>query len=75
MSVGRGRNTEDVVHVDNAVFLSHKKRNEVGSFGGVPATHSSIPAWEIPWTEQPESYSPWWGGGGDHTESDTTEAT
>ena len=28
-------------------------------------THSSILAWEIPWTE---SYSPW-----DHKESDTTE--
>ena len=22
-------------------------------------THSSIPAWEIPWTEEPASYSPW----------------
>ena len=32
------------------------------------ATHSSIPAWEIPWTEEPGSYSLW-----GHTESDTTE--
>ena len=31
-------------------------------------THSSIPAWEIPWTEDPGSYSPW-----GHKESDTTE--
>ena len=23
------------------------------------ATHSSILAWEIPWTEEPGSYSPW----------------
>ena len=33
-------------------------------------THSSIPAWEIPWTEDPGSYSPW-----GHKESDTTEYT
>ena len=33
------------------------------------ATHSSIIlAWEIPWTEEPGSYSPW-----GHKESDTTE--
>ena len=29
------------------------------------ATHSSILAWEIPWTEEPERYSPW-----GHKESD-----
>jgi len=23
------------------------------------ATHSSILAWEIPWTEEPVGYSPW----------------
>ena len=23
------------------------------------ATHSSILAWKIPWTEKPEGYSPW----------------
>ena len=23
------------------------------------ATHSSILAWEIPWTEEPGGYSPW----------------
>jgi len=23
------------------------------------ATHSSILAWRIPWTEEPEGYSPW----------------
>ena len=32
------------------------------------ATHSSIFAWGIPWTEEPGGYSPW-----GHTESDTTE--
>ena len=31
------------------------------------ATHSSIVAWRIPWTEEP-GYGPW-----DHKESDTTE--
>ena len=34
------------------------------------ATHSSIPAWKIPWTEEPGGYSPQ-----GHKESDTTEAT
>ena len=23
------------------------------------ATHSSILAWEVPWTEKPDGYSPW----------------
>ena len=23
------------------------------------ATHSSLLAWEVPWTEEPGSYSPW----------------
>ena len=32
------------------------------------ATHSSILAWKIPWTEKPGGNSPW-----DHKESDTTE--
>ena len=32
------------------------------------ATHSGILAWEIPWAEEPGSYSPW-----GLTESDTTE--
>ena len=34
------------------------------------ATHSSILAWRLPWTEEPECYSLW-----DHIESDMTEAT
>ena len=37
------------------------------------ATHSSILAWRIPWTEEPgklQGYSLW-----GHTESDMTEAT
>ena len=33
------------------------------------ATHSSILAWEIPWTVEPGDYSPW-----HHKESDMTEA-
>ena len=32
------------------------------------ATHSSILAWKIPWTEKPVDYSPW-----DLKESDMTE--
>ena len=32
------------------------------------ASHSSILAWEIPWTEEPGGYSPW-----GHKELDTTE--
>ena len=34
------------------------------------ATHSSILACRIPWTEEPAGYSPW-----GHKESDTTEHT
>jgi len=34
------------------------------------ATHSSIPAWEIPWTEEPDGLWPM-----ESQESDTTEAT
>ena len=32
------------------------------------ATHSSILAWRIPWTEEPAGYNPW-----GRKESDTTE--
>ena len=32
------------------------------------ATHSSILAWKIPWTEEPVGYSPW-----GHKKSNTTE--
>ena len=32
------------------------------------ATNSSILAWKIPWTKEPDRYSPW-----GHRESDTTE--
>ena len=31
------------------------------------ATHSSILAWRIPWTEEPGSYSPWGGKESDMT--------
>ena len=34
------------------------------------ATHSSVPAWRIPWTEEPGGYSPQ-----GHKESDMTEVT
>ena len=43
--------------------LSHEDSLEKGT-----ATHSSILAWRIPWTEEPGGYSPW-----GHKESDTTE--
>ena len=32
------------------------------------ATHSSILAWRIPWTEEPGGFSPWGHKGGDMTE-------
>ena len=35
------------------------------------ATHSSVLAWKIPWTEEPDGLPSPWGG----KESDTTEAT
>ena len=38
--------------------------------GGKLATHSSVPVWRIPWTEEPGGYSPW-----GHKELDATEAT
>ena len=31
-------------------------------------THSSILAWEIPWTKEPGSYSPWGGKEPDRTQ-------
>ena len=34
------------------------------------ATHSSVLAWEIPWTEEPGGHGPW-----DHKELDMTEMT
>ena len=33
------------------------------------ATHSSMHVWKIPWTEEPEGYSPW-----GHKEWNMTEA-
>ena len=38
--------------------------------GKETATHSSILAWRVPWTEEPGGYGPW-----DRKESDMTEAT
>ena len=51
----------------------HKRRRSDPWVGKIPlekemATHSSIHAWRIPWTESLEGYSPW-----GHKESDTTE--
>ena len=49
-------------------------RDAVRSLGGEDpleegtATHSSIFAWGIPWTEEPGGYSPW-----GHKELDVTE--
>ena len=42
--------------------------NQEDSLEKQMATHSSILAWEIPWTEKPVNYSPW-----DHKELDMTE--
>ena len=50
------------------------KAEDPGSLGGEDpleegmATHSSILAWRIPWTEDLAGYSPW-----GHKESDMTE--
>ena len=51
---------------------SHRKINQ-GEFYSLSqeeemATHSSILAWRIPWTEEPAGYSPW-----GHKKSDTAE--
>ena len=48
-----------------------KKGIKLGHLEEYLATHSSSPAWEIPWTEQPDSYSPWGGGGEVITKSRT----
>ena len=50
------------------------QKNQVRSLGQEDllekkmATHSSILAWRIPWTEETEGYSPW-----EHKELGTTE--
>ena len=36
--------------------------------GGGNSTHFSIPAWEIPWTEEPGGHSPWGRKGSDMTD-------
>ena len=38
--------------------LPAKQETQVRSLGKEMATHSSILAWEIPWTEEPGGYSP-----------------
>ena len=59
-SVGKGspRNTG---HTDSILGREDPPEKEM-------ATHSSILAWRIPWTEEPDGYSPW-----GHKEPDTTE--
>ena len=54
-----------------AVFTQETRVQPLGWEGPLEdgiATHSSILAWRIPWTEEPDR--PW-----DHKQSDTTEAT
>ena len=54
--------------------MQETQEMQVRSLGGEDplelemATHSSILAWKIPWTEEPGSYSPW-----GHKESDMTK--
>ena len=60
--------------VKNLPTMYEMQETWVWSLGGEDpleegmATHSSIVAWRIPWTEEPGGYSPW-----DRKESDTTE--
>ena len=50
--------------------LTYSHRRQISKLLGekAVATHSSTPAWEIPWTEEPMGYSPW-----GFEELDTTE--
>ena len=66
-----------VVKKKNPPAMQDPLETWVPSLGGEDAleegmaTHSSIPAWRISWTEEPgRLYSPW-----GHKGSDTTEAT
>ena len=62
--------------VKNPPAMQDKQERQVQSLGQEDplekgmATHSSILAWRIPWTEDLAGYSPW-----GHKESDTTEVT
>ena len=62
--------------VKNPPAMQDKHERQVRSLGQEDplekgmATHSSILAWRIPWTEDLAGYSPW-----GHKESDTTEVT
>jgi len=62
--------------VKNPPAMQDKQERQVRSLGQEDplekgmATHSSILAWRIPWTEDLAGYSPW-----GHKESDTTEVT
>ena len=56
--------------------MQETQETQIKSLGGGDlleeemATHSSILAWKIPWTEEPGTYSPW-----RHKELITTEHT
>ena len=59
--------------MDSAGFIFHFRASSLGSDDALEkgmATHTSILAWRIPWTEDPGGYSPW-----GLKESDTTEVT
>ena len=53
---------------DSPLSAGLRSLGQEGPLEGEMATHSSILAWEIPWTEEPGGYSPW-----GHKESDMTE--
>ena len=40
-------------------FTCYGSRHRFNPLEKELATHSSILAWEIPWTEEPNEYSPW----------------
>ena len=56
-------NTGDIRDMGSIPGLGHPLEKGV-------ATHSSILAWRIPWTEEPGGLSPW-----GHKELDMTEVT
>ena len=53
---------------EDAGEMQIRSLGQEGPLAWEMATHSSILAWEIPWTEEPGSYCPW-----GHKKRDTTE--